>query len=268
MVGMPGRYGRRRAVIVCAVAAGILGVSGSALASPSKGSSAHRICVRHIPSAHDDLISGPYRIYDDSWAARTCIRPVGVGFRVETNARPDDGEVVAYPNIAYGSAYGYTTPGSNLPVRIRRMGRPRMTATADGNAGGVWIADFDSWFFPTSNVAGHGTAEMVIILRYPRGSMTGGREVTIGGRQWWVREWTTCLHAPGRPCTLSWPLLRFAIARPVRHITIPFGSFVNLAVRRGLLPRRDWWGSVSFGFENWSGGRGEYASLRVQPGRP
>ncbi len=212
------------------------------------------------------VVTAPFRIYDDSWGTRTCVRVRGNSFRVETNARPDGGEVVAYPDIQFGSAYGYTTPGSGLPRPVRKVRyHPEwVTGTAGGSARGAWIADFDSWFFPSRNVTGHGTAEMVIVLRYPRGSMSGGQLVTIGGRRWWVREWITCEHAPHGPCLRSWPLIRFAAARRVRHARIRFGSFVNLAVHRGMLPKSDWWGSLSFGFENWSGGRGETASLRVQ----
>ena len=255
-------------VVACAVVAGVLVVTlFFTLRSSHKeisGVIAPLICVHHIPSRHEGVVMGPYWVYDDSWATRTCIRPEGVGFKVETNARPDDDEVVAYPDIRYGSAYGFTTPGSDLPVPISRIGSPLLTATADGNAGGIWIADFDAWFFPTSDVAHHGTAEMVIILRYPAHSMTGGPEVTVDGRKWWLEEWTTCERDPGGKCTLSWPLIRFAIASRVDHITISFDAFVTAAVRRGLLPGHDWLGSMSFGFENWSGGRGEYASMQVQ----
>ncbi len=193
-------------VVACAVVAGVLVVTlFFTLRSSHKeisGVIAPLICVHHIPSRHEGVVMGPYWVYDDSWATRTCIRPEGVGFKVETNARPDDDEVVAYPDIRYGSAYGFTTPGSDLPVPISRIGSPLLTATADGNAGGIWIADFDAWFFPTSDVAHHGTAEMVIILRYPAHSMTGGPEVTVDGRKWWLEEWTTCERDPGGsvPC--------------------------------------------------------------------
>jgi len=210
----------------------------------------------------DDLhlahLDGPYRVYNDAWASPECISSTGPNLRVLTRARPAAGAVVAYPNIQYGAAYGYATPGSGLPARLSRMGHPMFSATAAGQARGSWIADFDSWFFPGPDTHRHGTAEMIIVLRFMRG-MAHGRLVRIGRAGWWLREAQTCNSG------LCWPLIRYFAARQTRHVQrLPMRSFIRIAEHRRMLPRRDWWGSTAFGFELWSGGRGLTAGMTVQ----
>lgn len=202
-------------------------------------------------------LDGPYRIYNDAWASRECITSTGPNLRVLTSARPSGGDVVAYPDIQYGSAYGYATPGSDLPVRLSRMGHPLLSATAAGRASGAWIADFDSWFFRTSDTGRHGTTEMIIVMRYMPG-MAHGKLIRIGRTRWWLRDAVTCNSG------LCWPLIRYFAARQTRHVRrLPFRAFTRIAEHRGMLPAGDWWGSTSFGFELWSGGRGLAAGMTV-----
>jgi hypothetical protein len=221
-----------------------------------------RTCV---PGGRSARLAGSYRVYDDSWATRTCIRSTGASFTVTTTAHPHADNVVSYPDIQYGSAYGYTTQGSGLPLRLTRIGSPRLSATAGGNARGVWIADFDSWFFPTRNTRGHGTAELTIVLRYP-GSVSGWPRVRVDGREYWLEYWITCLRLPSGACSdVWWPLTSFHAVRKVRRVTgLRLAAFVRVAERRGYLPRSDWWGSTDFGDEIWWGGRRLSGSMRVK----
>jgi hypothetical protein len=255
------RPGRRLLAIALAVAAAA--AAGAAVAgrtaweaAPVDGSASNPVWQTCIAlAAHLD---GPYRVYNDAWASRECIRSTGPNLRVLTRAHPAGGDVVAYPNIQYGAAYGYTTPGSGLPVRLSRMGRPVFTATASGRSGGHWIADFDSWFFPSRDTSQHGTVEMIIVLRYMPG-MARGRLVRIGGVRWWLRDAETCNSG------LCWPLIRYFAARQTWRVRrLPMRAFIRIAERRRMLPTRYWWGSTAFGYELWSGGRGLTARMVVQ----
>lgn len=226
------------------------------LASPANAAAtpAWHTCTRQAA-----LVVGSYRFYNDWWGARTCIRVIGrKTLIVETSTRSR--VVVAYPDIQFGSAYGYTTPGSALPVRISRMGHPLLTGTLGGHARGAWIGDFDSWFFRTSDTSGHGNYEMIIVPRHTSSFMPwhGRRIVGIAGHRYWIGSRETCLR-PGE----CWPLIRFVAVRQFDHARLPFARFVYLAKRHGYLPRSVWWGSTDLGFENISGGRGETVTFTV-----
>lgn len=226
------------------------------------------------PLAFDGAyLAGPYRVYDDAWQARTCIttttKPAATGgasLRITTSAPPAaDGTVVAYPDIQYGSAYGYTTKGSGLPVRVSRMGHPYLWARAGGYRDRGAIADFDSWFFPTRDTRGHGSAELVIVIRGGAGG--GGYLVRAGGREWHLDEWTTCLRESDGECQPGayWPLVRYVAVHQSHHVRrLPLAQFVRVAEGYGWIPRTDWWGSTAFGWEVWSGGRGLTAQMMVR----
>ncbi len=232
------------------------GLAATGLAAP--GSRPGRKPVWRTCTPLDARLVGPYRVYNDAWASRECISSTGPNLRVLTRAQPSGGDVVAYPNIQYGAAYGYTTPGSGLPVRLSRMGHPLFTATAAGAARGSWIADFDSWFFSGSDTSSHGTTEMIIVLRYMPG-MAHGVLIRIGRVHWWLREAQTCNSG------LCWPLIRYFAARQTRHVRhLPMRAFVRIAVHHRMLTASDWWGSTAFGFELWSGGRGLAAAMTVR----
>lgn len=230
-----------------------------ALTAPAKDPGWHSCTPR---SAH---LVGPYRVYDDAFGERReCIRSTGANFLVETSSAPGPGGVVAYPAIQYGSAYDYTTKGSGLPKPVSRMYHPLLSDTVTGSARGPWIADYDSWFFPSRNTDRHGTAEMIIVERYPAG-LARGSLVRIAGKDYWLRSAYTCTDGADGECTSApWPLIRFfAVHQASRAAGLPFRAFVQLAIRRGYLPRSDWWGSTDFGDEIWRGGRGLRNSLNV-----
>jgi hypothetical protein len=240
--------------------------------------------------------TSPYRVWDNSWQMKTCIRVTGPHSFTVLNCVPyRPGGVGAYPSIEYGSRWGVKTPGSYLPMLVSKAKRLPLWVTV--NAGppfrgckSRWQGDFDGYFYPTVSTMAHGTGEIVVVTQdgqgalprhrsanstwapvrgslpstmAPLGTVHTGTGLTCGG-QWFSFSWW--MTDGGDPTVKPWPLYFFHIAQDRVHVVLPMGRFATYLAGHHILKADEvWWGGYGYGYENWFGGGGEAGTMYVMP---
>lgn len=221
-----------------------------------------------------------YRIYDNAWSGpssrRFCVSSTGLNITIRSNAVAA-GNVVAYPSIRFGAFYTDGDPQSGMPLRVTRIGPMRLLVSSRGSATGTWLTDADLWFRPRARWDQHGTFELVIANRWQGFGQPGGVPVRmtpwsaffrgsgrgaparIGHVLYRASEWITRDPLTG----YTWPILVFRQVRQSATARLRLGAFVWWARRHGRLPSSWWLGSVAYGSELWSGGRGLTDAMRV-----
>jgi Glycosyl hydrolase family 12 len=166
------------------------------------------------------------------------------------------GHVVAFPDILRGCIYHICSPHSRMPMKVSRIGNPRLTWRLKPNsAPGTWNAAFDIWFTRHRQIGGQSTgAELMIWLDYHGGCCAlqkGAPKVRIDGKKMWFSHWVTG-HA-GQ----SWNYIQFRLTHRVHHVNnLSLRPFLRLIIRKGLVKRRWWLENIEAGFEIWNGGQG------------
>ena len=203
-----------------------------------------------------------YRVDNDIFKGKkgtSCLSGNGSTFTIGRNylwQKPDT--VVAYPAIRFGPYYGSGDPQSGLPVRSTTRENITLHVASTGHSGGWWITDSDSWFFPTSNVTGHGNYELVIETRWSRNEdgldKAVWRRVSAGHREWYYDSWIT----PG-----GWRLDAFRLVHETDSLKLRVGTFIWHARQLGDLPHTEYLANTAFGTECWSGCYGLTDALTV-----
>ena len=275
----------RRALAVAVLILAVLGAGIGVAAAHATTRHAWRTCK---PGHHFNR--GPYVIVDNAWAGPSkrhfCVHSAGLDISIDSNARPA-GNVVAYPNIRTGAFWTDLGWHSGFPVRVTRIGQMTLHVASRGRAAGTWLTDADIWFRPQANWQQHGTFELVIANRWqgfgpPGGFLVRMRDmsclplsrcgppVTYGppvpvGHAWYrVTGWITRDPVTG----YQWPILVFRQVRQTGTARIRVSQFAWWARIHGRLPRNWWLGSVAYGTELWSDGKGLTDSMHVTGVRP
>lgn len=252
-----------------AVAASLLGGGRAAASAPT--AFPYRLCA--APGTRPDAYTyGKFRVDDNDWLgnSRTCIDVTGrSSFRVVTNLTHPAGAVEAYPSVFTGDHYDQDTSGGYLPMATARIVRfpAYVGATAHPpTSPSEYLGDFDAWYFNHGQpLTGHGTTELVVESQF--GHLWRGAKVKIAGKWFEYRAWKTCQET-GHGCDPAvphWWLIAFHTLRPQAHLRISLGAFSAFLVRHRYTSPRGTLASVAYGFENWSGGRGESAQFFMPP---
>lgn len=194
----------------------------------------------------------PFGLAGTRAAGRFCVRATaGPGFAILSSA-PYTGQVMAYPFTGTGCAYSLCSRGTDLPLRIGRLGHLTSSWTWRGTTSGLWNASYDLWFDRRDQVTTQdNAAELMIWLRTPPGYPAGQR-VWIRGAGWMrFMNWRTGHDG------LYWHYIQFRYPRTAHSVRgLRLWPFVRYAISRRLI-RWGWWlTSVHAGYELWSGGRG------------
>ena len=250
---------RAKALTVCVpFAAGIFLLS----AIPSYAADSHANVATfmswHTCVPQATLEDGIYSVDNDLLTGKhgpSCVTSgTGHDVTIDRNYRAQGQGVVAYPAVRIGAYYYMSGSGSGLPARVASL-RLNVKLRNTGNSAGLWIDDIDAWFARGDATARqHGIREMVIVTRWHDWS-GGGEPVRIGRRVWRVAEWLT------GSSRYRWPLIRFVLRRPARHLTLDLGLFDRIALEHHWIGRRMVLASVADGSECWSGCRGLTDSL-------
>jgi hypothetical protein len=265
-----------RRTVVSAVFLGLLAalmVTGPAHASVKPALRIPPGATWHTCTARASIEEGPYLLGDDLFAGRSgrlCIRATTTGttatIQVLSSVRAQPGGVVAAPYVRYGTWYGAGDPAAFLP-------QPASSASVvdhvkvTGRARGEWLADDDSYYYPTEMDAllRAPSYELVIASRWHDwpGCGSGCRRVRVGWREFLTTAWMTC---PGTiPCHL---LMLFQPVEQVTSMAEHLTAFTSVVRRLGWLPAGEWLGNTALQAELWSGGKGLRLSLRVMTTAP
>lgn len=203
----------------------------------------------------------------DTSGQKLCIRPAPggrPGFTVLDNLRYT-GLWQAYPFTGVGCAYYLCSPGTSLPVQVRRL--PSWASTSfswrAGGARGSWNASYDIWLDDSDQISTEDDGAEIMIWLRPNTSLNSGFHLAwVGGRLYW---WTTWVHCDA--AGICWHYVQFRFTGPwfARHrmwfvldgvrglLLVPFLRF--LEGRRLVSP--SWWlTSIHAGYEIVSGGKG------------
>jgi hypothetical protein len=249
----------RFAVRACAITVGLAAVVGLGTAA-----SAHvtplpwRTCV-----AQQTLRDGIYRVDNDLFdgaSGRSCIESTsGHNLTIQTSYKPRGASVVGYPDIRVGSFYGSRdTAATFLPEQVAKPHPIILHLASTGNAGGLWLADADLWFYNTDVIREHGTRELVIANRYTFDTVCP-KVLKIGGLRYCANR-----HLTGR-AGHRWPLIVLRLIRPRHYARVDISKVFAVRQIRRWIGGGKWLGSIAYGVECWSGCNGLTASLTVNP---
>jgi hypothetical protein len=210
------------------------------------------------------LRSGIYRVDNDLFSGvhdRSCVGSTdGHDITLFSSYRPWARGVVAYPSVRVGDYYASRDRSAIFPVQVRRPGRIILHLRSAGTAGGTWLTDSDWWFYNNNLVRGHGVAELVLANRWAGYHPWCQRHLRIGRRWICAHEYKTGPHGH------RWPLIGLFVDRRRHWLRVNVGHVLHRMRRLGWLKGREWLGSVAYGTEVWSGGRGLTDSMTITGG--
>lgn len=266
------RRGRMLTIVVIAVAAAVApGIARAAALSPVAATST--AAAWSTCTARAIYYDGIYRVDNDLFAGKkgpSCVRSSdGHDITIRSSYKAQGPSVVAYPRVYVGVNYASGDADARLPLRVTQLGKVILRVKSTGSTSGNWLTDSDDWLFPTSNVSGHGNAEVVIGLRYSRWAPGKGyKRISIGGHWYWALHAPTC--EPGTK--LCWELTRLRAAAPpnsgrktaqITARSLRIGTFFWHLRKLHWLASSEWLGSVAFGTECWSGCKNLTDSMTV-----
>jgi hypothetical protein len=176
----------------------------------------------------------------------------------------------AYPFTGVGCAYQLCSPGTNLPMKVRKLPAASNTSFswAGSSAPGNWNASYDIWFDQRNQITAQDDgAELMIWLR-PNPGYKGGVRVHISNRWYWFMHWRTCNSARQTGITpprvsatdqagICWNYVQFRFLDTVHSVQrLWIMPFIRFLEGQGLV-RPSWWlTSIHAGYELVSGGKG------------
>ena len=172
---------------------------------------------------------------------------------VQSAARVDHAEPVAFPNIFLGCSWGVCSPGSVLPARVSRLRSLTTSWSTTERATGTWAVGYDIWFDRVRRITGQSRGAELMIWLDSRGTASAGRwpVVVVRHVRYRMAHWRTGDRGK------SWTYIQFRRATPTSRVArLDVRAFVRVAERDGLIRPRWWLTSVEAGFEIWRGGVG------------
>ncbi len=106
----------------------------------------------------------------------------------------NDYTVAAYPSIMYGTAFGSTSPNSDLPAPLSALKCVNSSWSFQATDTGAWDVAYDIWLCPDNQCGPEGFkggAEIMIWLDYrnTNGWQTDMGPATVNGMNWEVWRW-------------------------------------------------------------------------------
>ncbi len=146
---------------------------------------------------------GSYIVQTDYWNQGTCPGTQCMSIDDQTGSYTvtkgdyhcaHDFNVAAYPSVLYGSAYGSTSPNSDLPAPLSALKCVMSSWTFQPTNTGAWDAAYDIWLCPDNHCGSagfNGGAELMIWLDYrnTNGWQFDRGPVTIDGMSWELWDW-------------------------------------------------------------------------------
>jgi hypothetical protein len=238
------------------VALAVLPASLVAVSAQPASASTVRLCKFDQHIAVTSHRGRQFVVRNDFWGTRkfcvtnSSLRPNFTVVKTGTNII--HGNVLAFPYIFTGCAWGICTAKSGLPARASSLRHPKATWHTRDQAAGRWNAAFDLWFakhdIKTGQAAG---AELMIWLNTRDLPLSSTQIVRVDGVQWYLAHWVTS-HSWG-----TWNYIQFRRVHPRRGVNnLRLNPFIHHAERDGLISRRWWLLNIEAGFEIWDGGKG------------
>jgi len=213
---------------------------------------------------------GIYRYDNDLFAGKagpSCITVRDGILWINSSYGYQAGGVVADPLIRVGPWYTSLDPRSGLPYRTEARKPWYADARVLGNATGHWLADIESWYYPSRDTNEHGNAEVVIAVRWngweqaPPGPQW--TIIRVDHQAWYADHWTARYDGFSWPLTVLVPAWRIAWQAPGSLLSVRLPLIIWHLRLLGWMPAREWLGNVALQAECWSGCKGLGLQLQI-----
>ncbi|MFG2042857.1 glycosyl hydrolase family 5 [Dactylosporangium sp. NPDC048998] len=207
-----------------------------------------QICDKYGSTTIEDR----YVVMNNRWGADTaqCINVTSTGFAITADHhKPTNGAPAAYTAVYFGCHYDNCSPGTNLPMQVRRIGKATSSASFAYPDSGIYNVSYDVWLDPAPNTHGTNQQELMIWFAkrgpiHPVGSRVAS--VTIGGRSWDV--WSGYNG--------SSDVVSYVAQSSMTKWSFDVMDFVDDVRTRSKVTDAWYLTSVQAGFEPWVGGTG------------